>query len=63
MCDKRALSNIQKQERTARFRAVPPPQPGPQGKGDPRQHYPRKPPPRPVAVDSEMGRSTKSLAR
>jgi hypothetical protein len=30
--------------------------PGPQGKADPRQHYPRKPPPRPTTVDSEMGR-------
>jgi hypothetical protein len=34
-----------------------------QGKADPRQHYPRKPPPRPPAVDSEMGHRTNPLPR
>jgi hypothetical protein len=36
--------------------AVPPPQPGPQGKADPRHHYPQKAAATaPAAVDSEMG--------
>lgn len=33
----------------------------PTGKADPRQHYPRQPPPRPATVDSEMGHNRPSL--